>query len=83
MYSVYRNTLMLYMEIIAVCSQIFTNVNKIYTGAEYRNFLMLRVVVRNVTTEVKIQDNVAEVANAASSLQYDYRIVNKITVTRF
>jgi len=71
------------MEIIAVCSQIFTNVNKIYTGAEYRNFLMLRVVVRNVTTEVKIQDNVAEVANAASSLQYDYRIVNKITVTRF
>jgi len=29
------------------------------------------MVVRNVTTEVKKQDNVAEVAESASSLRYE------------
>jgi hypothetical protein len=39
------------------------------------------MAVRNLTTEVKKQDNVAEVAKSAFSIRYEYRIVKKLTVT--
>jgi hypothetical protein len=49
------------MEIIAVCSQICTNVK--YILGQNIEFIMLSMVVRNVTTEVKKQDDVAELAS--------------------
>jgi len=43
---------MMYVEIIVVCSQIYTNVKyKLRQNTEF--FKILSVVVRNLTTEVK------------------------------
>jgi hypothetical protein len=49
------------MVIIAVCSQIRKNVK--YILGQNTEFFMLNMVVCNVTTEVKQQDKVAELAS--------------------
>ena len=49
----FKNQSMLYREIIAVCSEIYTKTHKYAVWAERRIFLVLKLVVNKVTTKHK------------------------------